>query len=156
MVTHLKIQTSRERDEADTKTQTNTKILRKGYKRWYFLKRSSGKVLRPVSFATETKCFWDRFQDFFGTKLFLRPIPGLFRYQIFPIPVPIPSKKLQIPGTGTSHSRNISRNSVRATRNIDLFPPTPLSSWCGESWHGGGEVTSVATFMVNLICAMDT
>ena len=56
--------------------------------RWYCLKRSSGKVLRPGSFETETKYFRDRFPDFFGTKFFR----SWFRYH------------QKIPGTGTSHS----------------------------------------------------
>ena len=83
-----------------------------------------------LNFGDETqfryKIFRYRFRYFF-------PVPNLsdtgsdtiFRYQFFPILVPIPSKKWPIPGTGTSHlHRTLSFPSSRWFCNLNVVVVT--------------------------------
>ena len=63
-------------------------------------------VTIPLKDCKSLSSFGTGSETFFGTKFFSRPVPRLFRYQVFLIPVPISSNKItnsreqKFPGPG--------------------------------------------------------
>ena len=92
-IPHKKVQNSRERDE--TRTQINTNNL-KNFKTGSDIFFRYQIFLRPIPRLFSVPNFSETGSEtFFGTNFFRDRFRDFFRYQIFSIPVPIPSKKLK-------------------------------------------------------------